>query len=102
MSAVSACFYGPSIAASLAIVPPHMRGVMAAISGLCLNLIGGLGPLLIGFLSDRLASFGDYALRYALLALPPIYLAGAICFYLGSRTIEADAARWNEAPPATP
>jgi predicted MFS family arabinose efflux permease len=93
LALVSSCFYAPSIAASLAIVPPQTRGTMAAVFGLCLNLIGGLGPVLIGFLSDQLSGYGDYALRYALLVLPLIYLAAAVYFYLGSRTIEADAER---------
>lgn len=90
LALVSACFYGPGFAVALAIVRPESRAFMSAVTNGCLNLIGGLGPVIIGFLSDQFMAYGDYALRYALLVLPPLYLGAALCFYLGSRTIEAD------------
>ena len=47
---------GPTIAMIQTLSPPHMRAVSAAIKMLLLNLIGmGLGPLLVGVISDLLA-----------------------------------------------
>ena len=46
---------GPTIAMIQTLSPPHMRAVSAAIKMLLLNLIGmGLGPLLVGIISDLL------------------------------------------------
>lgn len=93
LALVSSGFYGASIAAALAIVTPQTRGTTVAIFGLCLNLITGFGPLLVGVLSDWRAADGVYAIRNALLVLPVLYATAAAFFYVASRNIDADAAR---------
>ena len=53
------------------LAPLRMRALWAAITLLVINLIGlGIGPTLVGMLSDLLAPrFGEESLRYALLAV---------------------------------
>jgi MFS family permease len=50
-------WYGPVYSTGQGIVPPHMRATASAILLFIINLIGlGLGPLLVGFLSDAFAN----------------------------------------------
>ena len=52
---VSPFYLGPTLALIQTLSPVPMRAVAAAIKMLCLNLVGmGLGPLIVGFLSDVL------------------------------------------------
>jgi MFS family permease len=77
----------PTYATSQALVPPHMRARATAILLFFLNLIGlGLGPWLIGELSDALEpSYGKLSLRYALVAAMLAYPLGAFCYWRASR-----------------
>jgi hypothetical protein len=63
---------------------------------LILNLIGlGLGPLVVGALSDNLAPyFGNDSLRYSLM-LTVIIMGpwAALHYYLAGRSIDADLSR---------
>jgi hypothetical protein len=97
---------------------PRMRATASAIVGILTSVVGaGAGPLLVGTLSDRLASrhyAGDYALacgspgrlspellsacqeaaaaglQWGMLLTALIYLWGALHFFLASRTIARD------------
>ena len=73
---------GPTYAAVQNFTPSHLRTQASAMLLLVLNLIGmGLGPLLIGILSDSLASaHGDYSLRYALVASLVAVLLGSFLY----------------------
>lgn len=66
---LQSCYLGPTFALIQGLAPIKMRAVWAAITLLVINLIGlGIGPTAIGILSDVLTpTFGDEALRYALL-----------------------------------
>lgn len=68
------------------------RSVAAAILVLFFNLVGGLGPQIIGIVSDLLApSFGDESLRYALLTMTVAAVSWtALHFFLAARTIRMD------------
>ncbi|MFW6092898.1 MAG: spinster family MFS transporter [Pseudomonadota bacterium] len=83
----------PSVAAGLAIVRPRMRAFMSVVSFICINLVGaGLGPLIIGAISDALKPvYGEEAIRYAMLIVPVAMVLCSIAFLWGSRTIERDA-----------
>ena len=74
---------------------PRRRAVAAAVYLFLSNMISmGLGPLLVGFISDELQStLGNDALRYSLLIL----CSGASCWaalhlFLASRTVRQDIA----------
>jgi len=64
-------YLGPSFALIQHLAPLRLRAMWAAITLLVINLVGlGLGPLLVGWLSDWLrASYGANSLRIALLCV---------------------------------
>ena len=72
-------FFGPVYALLQRLVPDQMRATMLAVVMLFANLIGmGLGPQLVGILSDTLApSQGADSLRYAMLIISCVALWGA-------------------------
>ncbi len=75
---------GPCFALALELVPPHVRAYAVSVMVVSAALIGnGLGPPLVGALSDALgeASVG-HSIRYAMLVAPVSLLlaAGALLF----------------------
>ena len=70
----------------------RMRSVAAAVLLFILNIIGlGLGPQVVGLLSDALApSFGQESLRYSLLICGMMNLWAALHFYLGGKYLADD------------
>jgi MFS family permease len=83
---LAGCFFfagaylAPSIAAAQDMLPSSLRASASAIIMLGINLIGlGMGPLIVGFLSDHWAKSGagSESLRYAMLAVVPAELLGA-------------------------
>ena len=88
-------YLGSTIATTHNLVGLRMRALSSAILFLVLNLIGlGLGPLLIGMLSDHLApTFGVHSLRQAMLyLLPAAGVWSMIHFFLAARTLREDLA----------
>lgn len=77
---------GPTYAAVQNLVPVRWRAQASALLLLGFNLIGmGCGPLLVGVLSDGLqGSYGDHAIRYALLISLFTALVGAALYWRGS------------------
>ena len=69
--------------------PVQMRAVSSAIMMLCLNLIGmGLGPLLVGLLSDLLTpQHGEDALSVALAYFTLVGLWGSVHFWFCGRAL---------------
>lgn len=67
-------------------------GAAAAIYNLGMNLVGpGLGPALVGWLSDLLTpAYGAESLRYALVIVKCSFLPGVIAFALAIRTARQD------------
>lgn len=78
-ASVAAAFWGPTFAYAHAQVPPHLRPMTTAIFLFLFNLVGlGLGPTLVGALSDGLAAQGvGRPLASALLAMHLFGLWGA-------------------------
>jgi hypothetical protein len=74
------------------LVPPAMRSLASAIFLFINNLLGlGLGALIIGFASDRLAArFGNGSLRYAILAGTIFYVLAAGCLLAAARRLQRD------------
>jgi len=83
---------GPILAIVQTLVPSRMHATSIAIIYLCSNLVGmGLGPLVLGALSDALQPhFGGQSLRYALTALSPGYLWGAWHLWRASKAVTLD------------
>ena len=86
---VSPFYLGPTLALIQTLSPVPMRAVAAAIKMLCLNLVGmGLGPLLVGALSDGLTDlFGEASLRVALSITVALGLWSALHFWLCGRAL---------------
>lgn len=80
---------GPTLAMVQTLSPVNMRAVSAAIKMLFINLIGmGLGPLLVGVLSDLLSPrYGDNALSVALAYFTLVGLWGAVHYWLCGRAL---------------
>ena len=88
-------YLGTTIATTHALVGLRMRALSSAVLFLILNLIGlGLGPLLVGLLSDYLQPvFGTHSLRQAMLYLLPAVMAWSAChFLLAARSLPEDLA----------
>ena len=98
-SAIFASFWiAPSYAAVQNLVPAHWRTQAAALLLFILNLLGmGLGPLVVGWLSDVYGGLGDVSIRYALLSSLIFCAAGAFAFSRAkdpyAQAVNA-AARW--------
>ena len=77
-------------AAIQSLVDASMRAVALAFIFMLANLIGlGLGPVVVGMISDALSPFfGNESLRYALLSFSPGYLWCAFHSWQASKTIE--------------
>ncbi len=82
---VSALWIGPAFSAVQTLTPVHLRSQASALLLLLLNLIGfGIGPVLVGFLSDQLTPlFGAQAIRYAMLITLVTVVFGSYLFWRG-------------------
>lgn len=85
-TALGLVWLGPVIAAVQGVVPPAMRSTASAIFLFVINLIGiGVGTPAIGWLSDYFtSSYGDEALRYAILAGTSFYIVATIFLLLAA------------------
>lgn len=83
------CYLGPTFSMLQTLAPMKMRAVWAAITLLVINLIGlGLGPTLIGVLSDLYAPrFGEESLRYALLTVGMLTPVAIWFYWMASRRL---------------
>lgn len=92
VSVFGGMFMGPSFAIAHALVTPRMRAVASAILLFLINIIGmGLGPYVVGLLSDLLApGLGVQSLRYALCIAVIANLWATIHYLLAARTLRVD------------
>lgn len=91
----SSAAIGPAFGAIAALVAPRERAQATASVVVLINVMGsGLGPLLAGLVSDVLASrYAAESLRYSLLAMSCLVLAGGLMLLLSSRRYPLDVAR---------
>jgi predicted MFS family arabinose efflux permease len=84
----------PCVAIGASVVPPAIRATGGAIDTFVTAIVGfGLGPFLVGALSDKLAQWvGGESLRYALLAPVCLIPALIVIVYSASRSVEGDLA----------
>jgi MFS family permease len=85
-------FFGPTFALLQRLVPAEMRATALAVVMLLANLIGmGVGPELVGILSDRFQPvLGIDSLRYAMLIMSLVALWAAHHFWQVGRTVATD------------
>ena len=91
-NALNILWLGPVVTAIQNLVERPMRATASACFLLINNLVGlGVGPLLIGAISDALkTSYGVESLRYAAVAALGFYLVAALLALLASRTLVKD------------
>lgn len=91
-NALNILWLGPVTTAIQHIVTPERRATASGAFLLINNLIGlGVGPLLIGAISDSLrAQYGADSLRYAALAVLGVYFGAALLMLLAARRIRDD------------
>lgn len=94
LNIVFSFFLGPCYALLQRLVSDEMRATTLAVLMLLSNLIGmGLGPQLVGLLSDKLMPvFGGESLRYAMLSMSFIALWAAYHLWRVSQTVANDIA----------
>ena len=79
---------GPVTAAIVEVVPPFARATAAGVLAATQNLFGlGLGPVLIGLLSDR------FGLASAMRVVPLFSVGAALLFVAAARAYPRDRAR---------
>ncbi len=83
---------GPSFALVQGLVDVRIRAVTSAFLLFILNVVGGgLGPLMVGVLSDLLLpSYGSESVRYAMMTLTIPALLSAFCYFMATRTLRQD------------
>ncbi len=88
-AAAGSIFIGPTLSHAYSRIKPADRPMMTAIFMFWVNLIGlGLGPVLIGLMSDNLAaSFGSDSLRISLAIIQIVSLWAAVHFWLAGKKV---------------
>jgi MFS family permease len=91
-NALNILWLGPITTAVQHLVEPSKRATASAAFLLINNLIGlGVGPLLIGVISDALKStYGVESLRYAAMGVLVFYLVAALLALIAARYLRAD------------
>lgn len=87
-------YHGPVFAMVQALAPIRMRAMAAAVLLFMSSMIGlGIGPLIVGMVSDLLLPlYGEESLRYALLLVSTAHFWAAAHFWLSSKTLREDLA----------
>ena len=95
---VGALYFGPTLAMLHTLVKPEMRSLASAILLFINNIIGlGLGPLMIGGLSDYFsADYGARALPYAMVTSTLLAIWASLHLWLAARTLRADIENTDE------
>ena len=85
-------FFGPSFAMAQALATPRNRALSASLLLFIQTMIGlGIGPLLVGAVSDALLAVrGDAALQTALVVVALFNIWSGLHYYIASRTVRRD------------
>lgn len=98
---LTVAYLGPTFAAMHAIVPSHLRAMATSCLMGTLTLLGGLGPLTVGMLSDWLApAYGKDSLAMAMLTAPAMLVLSAVFFVLAARKMPGDLYEVRKASPS--
>jgi sugar phosphate permease len=89
---VGAFYFGPTLAMLHTLVKPEMRSLASAILLFINNIFGlGIGPLMVGMMSDALTPhYGVQGLGIALALMVLIGLWGSIHYLVGGRSLARD------------
>ena len=92
---MSLVYLAPALAMIHAMVRPEMRAVATALMMFVCNLLGlGMGPLLVGLMSDYFTmQYDAFGLAIALMILSLLSLWGAMHFFMASKYVSEDIKR---------
>lgn len=92
MVILASMFFGPSFAMSQGLAPARMRAMATSLVLFAQTIIGlGLGPLLVGLISDHLkTAVGPRSLAYGLVTVGVVNLWAAAHYFRGARSVRAD------------
>jgi predicted MFS family arabinose efflux permease len=106
---IAVAYTVPVVAAVQWLAPSHLRATSSALNLFSTAILGGIGPLVVGMISDALTPhLGAAALGRALLVVPAAYLAAGAIFWWASRSFlaevesamrESDCSQWEEKRP---
>lgn len=91
---------GALFATKMNVADPRCRALASALALALTSVVGlGLGPLLVGSLSDFFQAIkGDDALRYALMTVASLNIVPALLYLFSTKTLLADIARASHRP----
>jgi MFS family permease len=91
-ASLQSMYLGPSIAVAHSLVPASMRSLTSAILFFVLNLVGlGLGPLVVGIISDQLApALGIESLRWAMSIIIVVGAVSTVLFFIAAKKLAVD------------
>ena len=89
--------WGPHLALVQEVVPAAMRAQAAAYAVFATNIVGlGVGPVLVGLISDALkGQYGEASLTIALSIAAIAFLLGAFCYFWALKPLSRKDATWN-------
>lgn len=81
INAAGLFYLAPVFSAVQVLSPAHLRALASAVTLAAISIISGLGPLLVGIISDALRPhLGADALGRGMLLVPAMHAAGAVLF----------------------
>jgi predicted MFS family arabinose efflux permease len=90
-NAFGAAYFAPLVAAIQRLAPTHLRASASAIMLFCTAVLGGLGPLIAGMISDALQpQLGAAALARGLLVAPIAWTTGGLLYLAATRRFRAE------------
>ena len=92
---MSLVYLGPALAMIHSVVRPEMRAVATAVMMFICNMLGlGMGPLLVGLISDIFTpQFGVFGLAVPLMILSLLSLWGGMHFFWAAKFLRQDLAK---------
>lgn len=95
---------GPITAIILQLVEQRIRATAMALFSLVINLVGmGLGPQLVGILSDLLVpSLGEDSLRYAMIIASLAIFVMSYCYWSAAKSVKRDTELISRREVSTP
>lgn len=90
-NAFGAAYFAPLVAAIQRLAPAHLRASASAIMLFCTAVLGGLGPLIAGMISDALQpELGAAALARGLLVAPVAWATGGLLYLAATRRFRTE------------